>query len=574
MDNASISRIFAEIGDLLEIKSENPFRIRAYRNAAEVIATSAERLAGFDEQQLLQIPGIGKDLAGKIRELVTTGQLAYHQALLQEFPSSLLDLLRLQGVGAKTVALLHAQLGIRTIEDLEQAALAGRLRDLRGMGVRKEELILKALDERRRRSGRHLMADVSNSASALVAYLQEAAPQAEFIPVGSLRRGCDTCGDLDVLAVGGTIDLMDRFTAYGLVERVLGKGDTKSSVLLRGGLQADLRLVSSDSRGAAMQYFTGSKPHNIVLRDRAIQRGLKLNEYGLYHVESGERIGGATEEEIYETLGLDFVPPELRENRGEIEAAEAHALPRLVNLEDIKGDLHAHTTVTDGRDDIEAMAAGARAAGLSYLAITDHTQSLAMANGLDERRALEHAAGIHALNGRIEGITLLAGIECDIRPDGSMDLADDCLAQLDLVVASIHSAFNQDESQMTRRILRALECPFVDVLGHPTGRLILRREPYRVEMDRVIDAAARAGVAIEINCQVDRLDLNDVHGRLARDRGARIVISTDAHARSGFDALQWGVLVARRAWLRPEDVLNTRPVEEMRTLLRRNRARS
>jgi DNA polymerase (family 10) len=571
LDNVSISRVFAEIGDLLEIKSENPFRVRAYRNAAEVIAHSVERLSGLDEQQLLRIPGIGRDLAGKIRELVTTRQLADHQALLQAFPSSLVDILRLQGVGAKTVALLYSQLGVRTLEDLEQAARSGRLRELRGMGTRKEELILKALDERRRREGRHLMAHVAARARALVRHLQEIAPSAEFIPVGSLRRGCETCGDLDVLAVGSTVDLMDRVAEYGLVERVLGKGETKSSVMLRGGLQADVRLVSSDSRGAAMQYFTGSKPHNIILRDRAIQRGLKLNEYGLYQVESGARIGGATEEEIYDALGLDFVPPELRENRGEIEAAEARALPRLVGRQDIKGDLHAHTNATDGRDDIEAMALGAREAGLSYLAITDHSQSLAMANGLDERRALEHAARVRALNGRIEGMTLLAGIECDIRPDGAMDLADECLAQLDLVVASVHSAFNQDESQMTRRILRALECPFVDVLGHPTGRLILRREPYRVEMDRIIETAARLGVALEINCQVDRLDLSDGHARLARARGARIVISTDAHARTGFSALEWGTLVARRAWLRPEDVLNTRSVEDMTKLLRRHR---
>ncbi|MBI1875593.1 MAG: DNA polymerase/3'-5' exonuclease PolX [Acidobacteria bacterium] len=571
MDNTTISRVFVQIADLLEIKGENPFRIRAYRTAAEVIANSAERLSGLDEPQLLRIPGIGKDLARKIQELAATGHLAYHQALLQEFPSSLIDILRLQGVGAKTVALLHTELGVRTLEDLEHAARGGRLRDLRGMGARKEELILKALDERRRREGRHLMAHVARSARGLIEYLQEIAPAVEFIPVGSLRRGCETCGDLDVLAVGGTGDLMDRFAQYGLVERVLVKGDTKSSVMLRGGLQADLRLVPQESRGAAMQYFTGSKLHNIVLRDRAMQRGLKLNEYGLYRVESGERIGGATEEEIYERLGLACVPPELRENRGEIEAAEAHALPRLVALEDLKGDLHAHTNVTDGRDDIEAMALGARAAGLSYLAITDHSQSLSMANGLDERRALEHAARIRALNGRVEGVTLLAGIECDIRPDGAMDLADDCLAQLDLVIASVHSAFNQDESQMTRRILRALECPFVDVLGHPTGRLILRREPYRVEMGKIIDAAARQGVALEINCQVDRLDLNDAHARLARERGANIVIATDAHAQAGFSALEWGALVARRAWLRPEDVLNTKPVEEFQKLLRRHR---
>jgi DNA polymerase (family 10) len=319
-----------------------------------------------------------------------------------------------------------------------------------------------------------------------------------------------------------------------------------------------------------MQYFTGSKNHNIALRDRAIARGYKLNEYGLFRNADGERVAGATEEGIYEALGLAFVPPELREGRGELLAAETRTLPALISLKDIRGDLHTHTSETDGRDDIETMALAARDAGLEYIAITDHSKALAMANGLDEHRALEHARRIREISDRLEGITILAGIECDIRPDGTMDLADDCLAHLDIVIASIHSAFNQEASQITDRMLRAITCRYVDVIGHPTGRLLLKREPYQVEVGQIVDAAARAGVALEINCQIDRLDLNDVHAKLARDRGVNILIDTDSHSTKGFSLLQWGVMVARRAWLTPADVLNTRPLEEFRAALRRN----
>jgi DNA polymerase (family 10) len=362
---------------------------------------------------------------------------------------------------------------------------------------------------------------------------------------------------------------MDAFTGYKLVERILAHGDTKSSVRLQGGFQADLRLVPRESLGAALQYFTGSKAHNIVLRDRAIQRGLKLNEYGLYRVDDNTRVAGEDEEGIYAALGLGLVPPELRENRGEIEAAADGSLPRLVQLADLQGDLHCHTTATDGREDVETMARAAQALGLRYLAVTDHSQALAMTNGLDEARALAHARVIREVNARLDGFTLLAGIECDIRADGSMDLSHDCLAQLDIVIASIHSGFNQEAAQMTDRLLRAIACPWVDVLGHPLGRLILKREPHRADMTQVIQAAAAAGVAMEINAQVDRLDLDDLHARRAREAGARIVISSDSHSTGGFGALRWGVTVARRAWLRSEDVLNTRSAEDVRSALRR-----
>jgi len=571
VDNLAIARVFAEIGDLLEIKNENPFKIRAYRNAADTIVHFGDPIAGLPPADRLRIPGIGKDLAAKIGELLDTGECRYHRDLLQEFPPTILDLLRLQGVGPKTVALLYRGLEIRTLEDLERAARDGRIRELKGMGAKKEALILKALEERRSFAGRRLMPEAYDTAAALVAELRNHAPSADISIVGSLRRGCETCGDLDILAAGGPPTLMGTFTGYALVDRVLARGDTKSSVLLRGGFQADLRLVPLESLGAAQQYFTGSKAHNIALRDRAIQRGLKLNEYGLFRVDDDRRIAGDTEAGIYGALGLAPVPPELRENRGEIAAAEQQSLPRLIAVQDLRGDLHMHTTATDGRADAETMALAARAAGLEYIAITDHSRAIAMANGLDEARTLEHARAIRELNARLDGITVLAGIECDIRADGSMDLADDCLAELDVVIASVHSAFNQDAQQMTDRLLRAIACPWVDVLGHPTGRLILKREPYRFDAERVFTAAAAAGVALEINSQIDRLDLDEVHARLARERGARLIIDSDAHSPAGLGALRWGAAVARRAWLQAGDVLNTRPIDEFRALLRRNR---
>lgn len=573
MDNLAIARVLAEIGDLLEIKGENPFKIRAYRNAADTVAHAASPVADLSDADLRALPAIGKDIAAKIAELVATGAILYHQDLRQQFPPTILDMLHLQGVGPKTVALLYRELGLRTLDDLQAAAGAGRLRQLKGMGAKKEAQILKALEGRARVTGRRLMAEANDTAGALVAALREHTPDAWVGFVGSLRRGCETCGDLDILAAGAPPSLMGVFTDYPLVERVLVHGGTKSSVVLSGGFQADLRLVPPESLGAALQYFTGSKAHNIALRDRAIQRGYKLNEYGLYRLADGTVVAGESEERIYDALDLAFVPPELRENRGEIEAAERRALPRLIERQDLRGDLHMHTIATDGRADAETMAHAARAAGLGYIAITDHSQALAMANGLNEARALEHARAVRALNRRddLEGLTTLAGIECDIRPDGTLDLAHDCLAELDYVVASIHSSFGLDESQMTDRLLRAIECPYVDAIGHPTGRLILKREPYRFDVDRVFDAAAAAGVALEINSQVDRLDLDDVHARHARDRGVRLVIASDAHSPAALGVLRWGVGVARRAWLTADDVLNTRPVDGFRSSLRRAR---
>ena len=573
MDNRALAQVFGQIAALLEIKGENAFKIRAYRSAAETIGDHPEAIAKLDLTQLRELPGIGKDLAAKIRELVETGECAYQRELLQEFPPTILDLLRLQGIGPKTVALFYSALGIRSVDELAAAVRDGRLRTLKGMGAKKEALILKAIDERQRDEGRHLLAHASGVADTVVAYLREQGAGVEMIPVGSLRRGCETCGDIDILAIGDDPGVMDRFVANPAVERVLARGASKSSVRLPGGYQVDLRLVPPESRGAAMQYFTGSKAHNIAVRDRAVQRGMKLNEYGLYTVADDRRVAGETEESIYEALGLAWIDPALREDRGELVLAQERRLPVLITETDLRGDLHMHTTVTDGRDDLETMATAARALGHSYVAITEHSQAMAMAGGLDERRTLEHAARVRAMNGRVEGLTLLAGIECDILPDGRLDLADDCLAQLDIVIASVHSQFTQEPGQLTDRLLRALECPWVDVLGHPTSRRLLRREGMRFDVDAVMGAAVRHGVAMEINCQLERLDLNDAYARLAQERGVRLVISTDAHAVLELRHQRWGVHTARRAGLGPEHVLNTRDVAAMQALLRRHQPR-
>jgi len=570
LDNKAVARTLLEIADLLELKGDNPFKIRAYRNAADIVSHASEAVSSLDEAGLRGWNGIGKDLAGRIREITLTGDCEIRRELLTEFPATLLDVLRLQGVGPKTVAILYKELRIKSLDDLAEAAKAGRIRGIKGMGSKKEQLILQAIEERQRFAGRHLLSRATDMADAIVAYLKEHAPAADIATVGSVRRGNETSGDLDILASGADPSLAEAFTRFPLVERILANGGSKASVLLRGGFQADLRIVAHDQRGAALQYFTGSKAHNIALRDRALERGWKLNEYGLF--DDGERsIAGATEQEIYTALGLAFIEPELRENRGEIEAAANQALPALITRPDLKGDLHMHTTESDGRESLEAMVAAARARGLQYIAITDHSQSLAMANGLDETRTMANAERIRNYSKTQKGITVLAGIECDILADGSMDLADDCLASLDIVVASIHSAMTQDEADMTRRVIKAIEHPAVDVIGHLTARMLLRREGTKVNVERVIDAARANGVALEINAQPHRLDLCDSHARLARDRGVKLIIDSDAHDIDALDYARWGILTARRAWLTPDDVINTRPLKAFVAGLRRNR---
>jgi len=570
MENAQIARILGEIADLLEITGANPFRIRAYRNAAQAVRDTAVKVADLDEADLRAISGIGKDIAAKIRELALTGRSSMHDELTATVPIGLLDLLQLQGVGPKTVAQLHTDLGVRSLDDLEQAIRAGRLSGIRGIGAKKAEGLLRAIAERRQFSGRHLASTATREASALLAHLRAAHPDATFDLVGSLRRGLETIGDLDILATNAPPEVMATFVSAPQAERVLGHGETKSSIRVAQGLQADLRLVPPDSRGAALQYFTGSKAHNIELRDRAIKRGCRLNEYGLFTADGVTRLAGTTEAEIYAALDLPYIEPELREMRGEFDAAAAGTLPTLVTPQDLRGDLHCHTTESDGKDTLEAMVAEARRRGFEYLAITDHSQALAMANGLDETRALAHAARIRALDARFDDITLLAGIECDIRADGTLDLDDACLAELDLVVASVHSLLTQDAATMTTRVLKALENPWVDVLGHPTGRMLLRREGAALDIERVVEAAARHGVALEVNGQPHRRDLSDVHARLAIARGVPLVLSSDAHGIAGFDHHAWAVATARRAWAAPAHILNTRPLSTLRKSLRRH----
>jgi DNA polymerase (family X) len=570
LDNKAVARTLSEIADLLELKGDNPFKIRAYRNAADIVGHAAEQVAGLDDAALRAWNGIGKDLAVRIREIALTGDTGIRQDLLKEFPATLLDVLRLQGVGPKTVAILYRDLRIKSLDDLAEAAKAGRIRALKGMGAKKEQLILQAIEERQRHAGRHILSRAAETAAGIVAYLKAAAPDAEVITVGSVRRGQETSGDLDILASGAETSLATSFVQYPGVERVLGHGGGKASVLLRGGFQADLRIVTAEGRGAAMQYFTGSKAHNIALRDRALARGLKLNEYGLFDKDD-RQIAGATEEDVYAALGLAYIAPELRENRGEIEAAETGALPRLIERADLKCDVHMHTTESDGRESIQAMAAAAQARGLEFIAITDHTQSLAMANGLDESRTLAHAENIRRISKTLKGFTVLAGAEVDILSDGRLDLADDCLAALDIVIVSLHSQLQQDEDETTRRLIRAIEHPAVDILGHPTARWLLRREGARFKLEKVIDAAVANGVALEINSQPHRLDLCDSHARLARDRGAKLAINSDAHEIPALDYIRWGILTARRAWLTKEDVINTRSLKAFKAGLRRNR---
>lgn len=570
LDNKAVARMLLEIADLLELKGDNPFKIRAYRNAADIVSHAAEAVSGLDEAGLRAWSGIGKDLAGRIREIAISGDCGIRQELLTEFPATLLEVMRLQGVGPKTVAILYRDLRIKSLDDLAAAARAGRVRAIKGMGAKKEQLILQAIEERQRFAGRHLLSRATEMAEAIVAYLKALAPHAEITPVGSVRRGQETSGDLDILASGADPSLVDAFVSHPNVERVLGQGPGKASVLMRGGFQADLRIVNPDQRGAALQYFTGSKAHNIALRDRALERGWKLNEYGLFDPED-RVIAGTTEESIYAALDLQYIEPELRENRGELTAAATRSLPQLITRADLKGDLHMHTTSSDGRESLETMVAAAQARGLEYIAITDHSQSLAMANGLDESRTLAQAGRVRAYSKTLKGITVLAGTECDILADGSLDLSDDCLASLDIVVASIHSGMAQDERAMTARVIKAIEHPSVDIIGHLTARMLLKRDAARLQIEKVIDAAAANGVALEINSQPHRLDLCDSHARLARDRGVSLVVNSDAHYVDALDYPRWGVMTARRAWVTKDDVLNTLPFKTFQKALRRNR---
>ena len=577
MDNKAVAHIFYETADLMEVNGDDSFRIRSYRLAAEALEGFPQQVADLCDQPkaLLAIPGIGKSMVGHIQELCRTGKLKGHQELLQKYRPSMLELLKIQGLGPKTIALIWSAFQVSDVAGVEKLAREGKLRELPRLSEKSEQKILKAIEDYRRISGRFLLDEADRTAEKLSEHLSRIGGIEKITPAGSLRRGRETVGDLDMLITGPCcVDdgqrshLIEEILRFPGIVDVLAKGDNKVSFKLRSGMQVDVRLLPPDSYGAAMQYFTGSKNHNVSLRQRALKMGLTLNEYGLFRLEDNQRVAGVTEDEIYGTLKLDCIPPEMRENCGEIELAAAHKLPRLITLQDISGEVHMHTVETDGRCTIGEMAEAAKQRGYQYIAITDHSKNLAFANGLDDKRAVEHIARIRAANHQIDGITIMAGVEVDVLAEGDLDLSDSVLEQMDVVVASVHSAFNQEPQQMTDRLLRALENKNVSILGHPTGRLLLRRDAYRFDMEAVLQAALKNRVAMELNAYPDRLDLNDVHLRMARERGVKIVINTDAHHTSHFEKIKYGILQARRAWLTPADVLNTLPEKDFRRAMK------
>ncbi len=580
MDNKAIATIFYETADLMQIAAEDSFRIRSYSRAAEAIEGLDRPLAEIyqDEKALLAIPGIGKSMAGHIRDIFTTGKLSTHEQLLKKYRPSILELLKIQGLGPKTIALIWDAFQICDVDGVAKLAREGKLRTLPRLSEKSEQKILKAIESYRQMTGRFPLDVADEIARQMMEMLQGLPGVDKVTPAGSLRRGRETVGDLDLLITGkcGTNEtqrnkVIAEVLKFPAIHEVLAKGENKVSFKLRSGMQVDVRLLPPESFGAALLYFTGSKSHNISLRQRALKLGYTLNEYELACVEDNKRVAGKTEEEIYKKLGLQFIPPELRENLGELEASEAGTLPHLITEADIQGDVHMHTVETDGKCTIEEMALAARARGYKYMAITDHSKNLAFANGLDDKRAVEHIKRIRAAAKKMEGITIFAGIEVDILGEGELDLSDSVLEQMDIVIASVHSHFNQDAAQMTDRLLRAIGNPNTSIIGHPTGRRLLMREGFSFDLDRVFGAAAKAGVAMEHNAYPERLDLRDQHLRMAKAKGVKFVINTDSHHTSHLEKIRYGMLQLRRAWLTKADVLNTLPAAKFAKVMRRGR---
>ncbi|PYV28005.1 MAG: DNA polymerase/3'-5' exonuclease PolX [Acidobacteria bacterium] len=573
MENREIAAVFEEIGAILRILQEDPkwqFKAVAYDRAKRSIESYPERLediARDPNRKLTEIPGVGADLAAKIKELIETGQSQYHQELLKKIPRSLLEIIQVQGIGPQKARLFYRELGIQTLDQLRAAAQAGRLRELAGMSEKSEQNILKALEVFERATGRFRLDTAYDTAQELAAYIREIKGVERVEPAGSLRRGRETVGDLDLLVTGGDLArAADHLVKFPRVAQVLVKGEDKVSVKLANDMQVDVRLLDPESFGAALQYFTGSKEHNVALRERAKRRGWKLSEYGLF--EGDKVIASRTEEQIYKQLGLAWIPPEIRENMGEIELAEKGDLPHLVELEDIRGDLQMHTTASDGRNSVEEMADEAKKLGYKYILITDHSKAVTIANGLDDQRALENIARIKAARKKVKGIEIWAGAEVDILGDGSLDYPDEILKQFDMVLASVHSRMTQPGEEMTERLLKALRNPYVRILGHPTGRYVLRRDPFNFDHERVFNAAKKAGVVLEVNANPERLDLCDRDTKLARDKGIKVVISTDAHQPKHFQFMRYGVMTARRGWMEKKDVINTYPPEKLLASLR------
>lgn len=558
MINQQIARIFNEMADLLEIKGENPFRIRAYRRAAQNIDGLSRDVAQMTEDEILLIPGIGKDLAGKIRHYADEGRMEAYEALKILVPEGLVSLLSIPGLGPKTAKLLYDRLKINGIDDLERLARMHRLSGLPGIKDKTEENILKGIEIMRRGRERLPIGRVLPIANEIIAQLREKAPVQEIVLAGSLRRWKDTIKDIDILATSGTPGkVMGLFVHLPMVKEVLMRGPTKSTVLITEGIQVDLRVVDKDSFGAALAYFTGSKAHNIRIREMAVKAGLKVNEYGIFREKNGARLGGKDEKDVYRLLSLPYIFPELREDTGEIEAAMEGRLPKLLELTDIRGDLHVHTKRSDGSHTLEELIKTARSRGYQYLAITDHTKGLGIARGLNEEKIIEQMKEIKAVNGRMRGFRVFMGAEVDIRSDSTLDLPDEILRQLDIVVASIHSGFKQSREQLTRRLVSAIQNPYVSVIAHPTGRLIGERDAYEVDMERVFGALRESGKAVEMNAYPLRLDINDTLAKKAKEMNIPVAISTDTHVLNQFDYMVYGVSIGRRGWLEKNDVLNS-----------------
>ncbi|MDH5272869.1 MAG: DNA polymerase/3'-5' exonuclease PolX [Gammaproteobacteria bacterium] len=568
--NGEIADIFEQLADLLEIREDNPFRIRAYRNAARVIRGHARSMAELVDAgaDLAELPGIGADLAGKIATIVHTGKLPLLDQLRAKVPRPLVDMTRIEGLGPKRAKALYRALRIRSLEDLQRAARSGRIREIKGFGARTEQLIGQRAARIASTERRIKLADAEDIAVPLVEHLRSVDGVKTVEVAGSYRRRRETVGDLDLLvsANRNAAGVMNAFVGYEDVAEVLAKGSTRGTVRLRNGLQVDLRVVAPASFGAALFYFTGSKAHNIAVRKLAIARGLKLNEYGIFR---GDRsVGGRTEQDVFDAVDLPFIPPELREDRGEIAAARAKRLPALVEIADIRGDLHCHTKATDGRDSLETMARAAAARGYEYVSANDHTRRVSIAHGMDRRRLLQQVRAIDKLNARLQGIEVLKSAEVDILDNGSLDLPDGVLKELDFTVCAIHYGLNRSREKQTERILRAMDNPYFSILAHPTGRLINAREPYDIDLERVLTAARERGRILEVNAHPDRLDLDDQGCRMAREAGVRLAISTDAHRVADLGLMRFGIDQARRGWLEPDDVVNTRRLADLRRLLR------
>jgi DNA polymerase (family X) len=578
MDNRGIANVLYETADLMEVDGQDSFRVRSYRNAAEALEQVPQPISEIvnDAKALLAIPGIGKTMCAHIQEIYREGKLAYHQQLLQKYRPSMLELLKIQGLGPKTIALIWSAFQVSDVEGVEKLAREGKLQELPRMGEKHANKILKSIEDYRRIAGRFCLDDADKIATDMMRHLAGLPGVDKITPAGSLRRGRETVGDLDILVTGDCCSepqhreaVIDRIVRFPGVLDVIARGENKVSFRLRSGMQVDVRLLPPESFGAAMQYFTGSKSHNVALRQRALKMGFTLSEYGLALLDTGQRVASEREEEIYKRLKLDYIAPELRENCGELEAAAEHRLPELITVADLQGDVHMHTVETDGRCTILEMAAAARERGYKYMAITDHSKNLAFANGLDDARALKHIERIREADAHSDGIKIFAGIEVDILEDGALDLSDAVLQQMDLVIASVHSHFQQEPPRMTARLLRVLDNPHVSLIGHPTGRILLRRDAYQYDMDAVLEKAARNKVAMELNAYPDRLDLNDRHLRSAKQRGVKIVINTDSHHTAHMEKIRFGVLQARRAWLTRDDVLNTLPANKFARAMKR-----